>query len=689
VRPGLVDALSRDALSLVARALLDGGHAVDVRAARLTCHALRDAVDAELASLAVGHLNEANAADYKRVLERAGNVEEMEFRACSVDACVQLVRGHARRPDRVLRLTILDTYGPLPIARTASTFSMLQALSIHGQHDIHALPSLPEGLRHLRVSDAGELADVVWGASSCVETLRTVSFKACPALRQELLDALLQHAPRLERVTLEGLGQLRLDTGRGAAFGPALRKVKTLSARPWDLAGALRSCTDLRCLHVAVSPTLEDGDPPPWPPFAWPGAGAGAGGNGGAPDVTALLAGMPRLRYVVLAGCGATVRGIAGVPALAKVRRLELGPEEVPTDGGWLRRLACASHVAVDAGCASLPLRDLLGWPCLRRLRLTRVTFSPGPALSATEAVAGCALHTLALHSCDRLHELPDLATCCPRLRRLEVSTCTLTELAVPASVEQLELHHNLFLSSVAFAPRGSRLQRLNVSCCSQLADIRSVAGCAALREACLSTIYALEDASPLARAPSLERLHLCHLPCLRDLAGAPLESPAVRDVRVHHVRVESLAFLARCRGLASLQVVSDSETLDVSALAGCPALCEVKLQCRNVRNVLVLGRCPALRFVTVITRHASGQVVGALKRCLPGAFIYVVNVKAGAGAGAEEGSDDDDPHDLGHGVGVEANVLIPGDVQGGDHDHGPEGGSGTDDEEEEEGDIE
>lgn len=573
---------------------------------RQTCKAFHaialDAAD----RISIRHPTPTALRMYSGLLRKSKRVTKIsaELCACSaVDAAVLAAENGGIR-----NVTLRDTFGTLS-HNLAMIYPTLTHMTLARNHDIRSMPLLPHSMRRIKITDCSALETISGAFTRCMTTLQSLEVRRCPKLSGDIAE-LLCGMTALNSLKISKVGDLTMGSQLDSAGGRFIRLSSNLqcihleTSVGWDCAAFLGGCAQLSNLVLSIQLPLEsmhfeaDTDP-----SAMLDLCALTRICGGTLERLCLF-GWNVINHMALADCH-------------KLRCLSLEPElpievleQVSKNASRLARLHTDLAFGELRADALLALQDA----SLRRAKLTFTHPLPETWLHSS-------LTTLVLHSCENVDPLLRSGSL-PHLSTLELHACTMKTMHVSPSIRSLALHHNLFLEDVIFSPN-SRVSRLVVNCCSQLTHLASVKHCKQLSVLDVSTCFALRTIAGIDMLPNLQHLNLCHLPNLQ-LADAQLPL-RLQHLGMNNVACENAAPLSKCRKLQTLQLSSLSQSIDVSAIAKCAALTDVKVRCNSIHNVLALVRCKRLKVLTLMSR--DGTQAHVLKKHFPKTFVYIVNI--------------------------------------------------------------
>jgi len=332
------------------------------------------------------------------------------------------------------------------------------------------------------------------------------------------------------------------------------------------------------------------------------------------------LAKLTSLQRLNLHGCPYDKDDLAPLAGLEKLRYLEVDDCGLEDEIQPLAGLVNLTHLTIHEGRNLTSLAPLAGLTNLREIKINHVQ----KPLSLTP-FSGM-----------------------KKLQRLTVWGPT-TEIGSLASCENLT---NLFLGRVdKLEPLdgAKRLTELSIQGCTNLTDLKLLAGLASLKQLSLRLGCNVPDLKPLAELPNLEWLVLEYFEKVRDLTplsgleklkflklsyctGISDLSPLASLTNLDTLMITDGLLIGEFGDMGGLKPLADLATLrrlvlyncprlsDLSPLAGHPKLSQLSVRrCPNIRSLDQLGKMPALRrFHFSPERQFSREEVAALKKNNP-----------------------------------------------------------------------
>lgn len=573
---------------------------------RQTCKAFHAIAHDAADRISIRHPTPTALRMYSGLLRKSKRVTKISAELCACSAVEAAIL--AAENGRIRNVTFRDTFGTLS-HNLAMIYPTLTHMTISRNHDIRSVPQLPKSMRRIKITDCGALECLDNTFALCTTNLQSLEVRRCPKLSGEV-SGLLCSMTALNALKISKVGDLMMGAAPVSSDRIAIKLSCSLqclhleTSVGWDCATYISGCTQLTNLVLSIQPPLEsmhfeaESDP------------------------NAMLD-LSMLSQV----CGGTLErlclfgwNVINHEALADCHRLKclaIEPElpvhvldQVHKNAPRLSRLQTDLAFGEINADSVISLQDA-------NLRRAKLTYSH----PLSNLWPHSNLTKLVLHSCENVDPLLRSGSL-PQLATLELHACTIKTVNVSPSIRSLALHHNLFLEDVVFEP-GSRASRLVINCCSQLTHLASITNCKQLSFLDISTCFSLRSIDGINALPNLQHLTLCHLPNLQ-LADAQLPL-RLQHLGMNNVVCDNAAPLSKCRKLQTLQLSSISQSIDVSAVAKCAALTDVKVRCNSIQNVLALVRCKRLKVLTLMSR--DGMQAHVLKKHFPKTFVYIVNI--------------------------------------------------------------
>lgn len=586
--------LPHDVLRTICEWVIEYGAA---REARMTCHTLKTFVDTETYRVSIKCLNPSNYDTYTSYMQQAKATLHLACESSSLDIANNLVASLNPAGSDIIRLTYRNTYDML-LPEFSAVFPKLQRLEIFDNHEITTLPILPECVERIDLHNCSSLRSVSSSLVKCIGNIKSFSLKHCPVFDEELLQTVFSKCSKLKKVEIVQSRPVYIDHSGGACFPGLLEYVHLQCTNAFSIKNSFVCSPNISHFHLDLLTVLESSDHPTTKE-----------------DVSDLIFQWHNLRYLFLSGVRVRLCKYEEVRHLQQLRSLTLN-EETALSLAWIKEQENLEKLSVDVAYQNCKLSDFVSDKTLF-LELKRAKIVNNQSANFKN------IRHLSLVGCD-IDDSTITTANFIRLKQLQIIACTLRHLHVPSSVKKLVCKHNMFLQFIRF-PRNNVLKELHISCSSQISSLDTIQLCDHLETLHVSTCYGLSNVQLMLDLPRLKHIYLAHLP---NAYFTHFIGRSIEDVRLHHVKLNSLAVFSRCDMLKTLHVYCDNDILHLGGVEACQLLSELKVRCSNIMNHYALTHCKQIKFLGIMAKYIPENVVTWLKSHLPNTFLYIISTK-------------------------------------------------------------